>query len=221
MINDLVSLIIPSRDRPASFERALKNLLVTTENLNVEIIAVLDFPDIVSRKVAGGFPNIKIVTMPTNYINGRPMRKYQTGYLESKGDWVVALADDIILCDGWLHACLKWPNKGFIGLADPHWQERHLATMLMASKEYINRVMNGRFGLPWYYVWWADYEWSTKAGRIDALTFCPASSFIHDHADARSEPDSQNILARQFRNADRITYIERENAGFPENWPEV
>jgi 2-polyprenyl-3-methyl-5-hydroxy-6-metoxy-1,4-benzoquinol methylase len=222
MIDSLVSILVPSRDRAETLERFISTTLDSTKDLTVELIAILDFPDQKSHDVVKTFKEVKIVTMPSSYQNGTPQYKYQAGYLASKGDWIVSGADDIVFHHGWLHACLEWPNKGFIGLADPYWEMRHLATHIMVSKEYVNRVMCGRFGLPWYYVWWADYEWNTKAERAGALTFCPRSTFNHYHADdAGRAPDNQNLLSKQFRNADRITYLEREAANFPEVWKEV
>ena len=216
----MISLVLPSRDRPIGLKRVLDSIYATTKEYDIEIIVILDEPDISSHKLVEGLPFVKMVTMPSNYVNGHPQQKAQAGYKASRGEWIVFVSDDIVFHPGWLKAALAWPNKGFVGLCDPNHGD-NLATHPMVTREFVETVMNGHFGQPWYYVWWADNEWKCKAMKAGTFTVCPGAGFDHLHADASPIPDSINEIGKQYRERDQITFYARHNAGFPEDWPEA
>jgi len=211
----LVSIVIPSRDRVKGLLCAIDNMRATTAGIDTEIIVVLDKPDIASQNAVKDMADVRVVLMPDSYRNGHPQEKWQAGYDASKGDWIAQITDDIVMADGWLKACLDTPNKGFVGYADPNWYGL-LATINMASREYVEDVMHGRFGLPWYYVEWADNEWTARAKAIDALVFCAEATFIHHRFH-----DSQRELTASYPEKDAKTFHDRLAAGFPEDWPTV
>ena len=212
----MISIVIPSRDRVMGLIRSIQNMEQTTAGFDVEIIAVLDEPDIVSQEtVRASFPRVRIVVMPSTYRNGHPQEKWQAGYEAATGEWIAQITDDIVMADGWLKACLETPNKGFVSFCDPNWCGT-LSTIHMCTREYIKSVMNGRFGLPWYYVEWADNEWTARARAVDALVFCRAATFTHYR-----DYDSQRELTAAYPEKDAATFQKRMAAGFPESWPEV
>lgn len=219
----MISIVLPSRDRPDSLGRSLANLWATTHKEDVEVLVVLDPGDersLEEARIWSKWPAVRVVMMPDTYVNGHPQQKYQAGYLAAQGDWIITAADDIVFEDGWLVAALAWPNQGVIGLADPNWCGM-LMNLVMASRTYIETVMHGRLGLPWYYVWWADNEWTARAQAIGAATWCPDTRYQHLHADYSAQPDSQRDLTAPLREKDALTFQARLAAGFPEEWPEV
>ena len=210
-----VSLIIPSRNRVDGLLRSLNNMRATTQGIPTELIVVLDRPDQESQDAVRDMPDVKVVLMPETYRNGHPQEKWQAGYDSSEGEWVAQITDDIEMADGWLAACLATPNRGFVSFCDPNWCGV-LSTIHMCTREYVNTVMRGRFGLPWYYVEWADNEWTARARAADALVFCKEATFVHHR-----HHDAQRALTVSYPEKDAATFRAREAAGFPEEWPTV
>lgn len=218
MNSSLVSIIVPSRDRPPGLLRAIVAILTTTRAYDVEIIPVLDAPDVVSRDLILCFPFIVPAIMPDDYVHGHAQQKYQAGYKAARGKWIVSGSDDITFCPGWLDAMRAHsPNRGYIGFYDDQHQGK-LATLVIASREYIETTMHGRFGLPWYHVHGADAEWQDRAKAAGAFTICKGARF--DHHRSGTAPDELQRFGQQFHAKDDATYAARRKAGFPEEWPE-
>lgn len=214
----LISIIIPSRDRPTQLLRAIQNVQATTVGHNVEIIVVLDIPDQTSQALVKDLP-VRVITMPPSYVHGNPQQKFQAGYQAALGEWIVSGSDDIIFCDGWLDAALAWPNKGYIGLCEDYFKA-DLAVLVMATKAYVETIMEGCFGLWPYHVWYADVEWRDRAIAAGAYTVCPDAKFEHLHYLFHKGPrDSVAILSEQFHRMDEATYVRRQKAGWPKEQP--
>ncbi len=222
----MVSIVIPSRGRPAKLARVIESIHQTTKGLDVEIIAVLDIPDARSHKLTEAMTDVHVVTMPSHYKIGNSMRKWQSGYEIVSHEWVVLCSDDIVYDDGWLEAALNHDDpsvevQGFVGLWDPRNGDM-IASMFMATKTYIETYMDGHFGLPWYYAAWADNEWTCKAAMNGARTFCQKASFTHlNYALLGEEPDEVGRAAHSRHSLDQATFYARVAAGFPSDWPEV
>jgi len=213
----LVTILIPSRDRIGGLKRSLANIRATTAGINTEIIVILDAPDIISREAMMDLLDVRVVLMPEDYRNGHPQEKWEAGYQVSTGEWIALMSDDMEFDDGWLRACLDTPNKGFVAFHDP-WHYGTLATLWMCTREYVDTVMNGRMGLPWYYVEYGDNEWTFRANEAHALVFCAEATFTH-HQDRDAQ--RLKILDMEHNKIDRETYEARHKAGFPDEWPEV
>jgi glycosyltransferase involved in cell wall biosynthesis len=210
----MISVIIPSRDRPEQLLRAIQNVRDTTPELDVEIIAVVDEPDTVSQEAAY-HAGVRVVVMPPTYVHGNPQQKFQAGYEAALGDWIVSGSDDILFAEGWLKAALAWPNKGYVGLCEDYFKS-DLAVLVMASRDYIETVMGGEFGLPYYHVWFSDCEWRDRAIAAGVYTVCPEARFEHLHYLFGKGPrDGVAALSEQFHREDEATYIRRLAAGFP------
>lgn len=221
MSKSVISVIIPSRDRPLGLLCAIVSVLTTTKKHAVEIIPVLDAPDresIALLDTVGMLPILYSVVMSETYVHGHAQHKFQAGYEASVGDWLVTGSDDITFQRGWLDAMLAHPNQGYIGFWDALWKGK-LAPLVMASREYIETTMNGRFGLPWYHVHGSDAEWQARAKAVGAFTICPDAKFDHHRSDVT--PDKLRRFGKQFHKKDGETYTLRRMAGFPEEWPEV
>jgi glycosyltransferase involved in cell wall biosynthesis len=211
----VISIIIPSRNRVAGLVRTLDNMRATTQGFEVELLVVLDEPDTESQQAVAAMPDVRVVLMPPTYRNGHPQEKWQAGYEAAKGEWLAQITDDIEMAPNWLRACLETPNQGFVSYCDPNWCGL-LSTIHMCTREYVETVMRGRFGLPWYYVEWADNEWTARAKEAGKLVFCNAATFVHHR-----HHDSQRELTARYPEKDTQTFHARAAAGFPEEWPTV
>ena len=215
----LVSIIVPSRGRPVGLLRFIASALMTTRNHNVEIIPVLDAPDTESQALLKPLHWLRTIVMPDDYVDGHPQQKFQAGFLAAKGKWVVTGTDDITYHEGWLDCMLVHPNKGFVGFYDSH-HKMNLATLYMVSKDYVNTVMNGWLGLPWYRIIKSDREYMERAKRAGAWTICRLAGFDHHHhAFGKVPMDDRAKFAKQWLAQDRKTFRQRKAAGFPNEWP--
>lgn len=215
-----IDVVIPSRDRHNGLLRAIASVALTTGGRDVRIIAVLDKEDPESHDLVRHLHGVKVVTMPDNYVHGHPQHKYQVGYEASDADWIVGAADDVTFRCGWLDAALSHPSQGFVGLNDATRQD-DLATLIMVTKEFTERVMGGNFGLPWYHSWWCDNEWRARVGEAGAYTVCRESVFDHHHCAYTGVNDSIEEIAHSHRGNDQATFFARRKAGFPEEWERV
>lgn len=212
-----MSIIIPSRDRPQCLVRAIDSLRQTQGAHTPEIVVVLDEPDVESQLAMAQRDDVRVVVVGSEYL-GRPQDKYNIGLAHATGDWIVAFADDCTMDnEGWIDAMLQAGTPGgFCGLYDhvhPMWA---FCTLVSASREYINRVMHGKLGLPWYHVWWADFEWSDIAKRHGVYVVPEAVSFTHHHAIfGAAQNDEVYRMAAQWREEDQRTYENRQQRRFP------
>jgi len=224
MSSPLVSIIIPSRGRPAGLLRVIVSVLATTRNHRVEIVPVLDAPDAESRDLLNSlsrFAIFNVVVMPETYVDGHPQQKFQRGYEASTGDWIVTGTDDIVFHAGWLDAILAHPNQGIVGLYDPH-HKMSTATLFAFTRAHLETTAGGRLGLPWYHVWGSDKERTEKARRAGIFTICKEAGFDHYHSClGTAKVDERTSFASQWWKEDQVTYKAREAAGFPDDWPEV
>lgn len=104
---DLVSIVIPTYNRHASLERALRSALrqASGERFTVEVIVVDNSPEAnaapVVRAVAGATASLRFLHEPrTGVANAR-----NAGVADARGRWVAFLDDDEEAAPGWI-ACL-------------------------------------------------------------------------------------------------------------------
>jgi glycosyltransferase involved in cell wall biosynthesis len=92
----LVSVVIPTRNRPEFLLRAISSVLNQTYR-NLEIVVIVDGPDSATmtamQDVSG--PNVRVIELPQN-VGGSEARN--TGVRNAKGEWIAFLDDD----DEWL-----------------------------------------------------------------------------------------------------------------------
>lgn len=95
-ITQIVSVIIPTRNRPQIVSRAVKSALAQTL-LSIEVIVVIDGPDGETVKELSQIndPRLKLLELPIN-IGASGARN--TGVRAAKGTWIAFLDDD----DEWL-----------------------------------------------------------------------------------------------------------------------
>ena len=95
-IPELISVVIPSRNRPDLASRAVKSALTQTAKL-IEVIVVLDGPDPASVSELAKImdPRLQVIELPENL---GPSGARNAGVMAAKGTWIAFLDDD----DEWL-----------------------------------------------------------------------------------------------------------------------
>ena len=212
----MISVIVPSRGRPLKLLRFIASTLLTAKD--VEIIVVLDHPDLESQQVVKHLHGLKVIVMPETYEDGHPQLKYQTGYDAATGDLIVSGADDITWCPGWAQALLECKHQGYIGLWDKH-HKRNLPTLIAVTRTYVDQIMGGRYGMPWYRVVRADREWMERAKAAGRYVVCEGATFDHHHPGFGEPEDERFKKFRHLIEQDRETYRQRQEKGFPNEWP--
>jgi glycosyltransferase involved in cell wall biosynthesis len=98
--NPTVSVVIPTRNRPALVTRAVRSALEQTLR-EIEVLVVLDGPDPASREALSTIddPRLRVVQRPES--GGAPAAR-NTGVREASAEWTALLDDD----DEWLPAKL-------------------------------------------------------------------------------------------------------------------
>ncbi len=96
-----ISVIIPTRDRPALVGRAINSVLSQTYG-NLEVVVVLDGADPSTEEAveAIGDPRVRHITLP---VSGGVARARNFGVQQATGKWVAFLDDD----DEWLPTKLE------------------------------------------------------------------------------------------------------------------
>lgn len=92
----LVSVVVPTRNRPLLVKRAVKSVLAQTIK-EIEVIVIIDGLDLATRVVFGEIddPRLRVIELPTN--RGVSVAR-NTGVSKAKGEWIAFLDDD----DEWL-----------------------------------------------------------------------------------------------------------------------
>ncbi len=95
-VSSLVSVVIPTRYRPALLQRAIESVLAQTFTL-LEIIVVIDGPDEETRDLLNRIQDkrIRVFQLATNQ-GGADARNF--GIQQAQGEWVALLDDD----DEWM-----------------------------------------------------------------------------------------------------------------------
>lgn len=95
-MNSLISVIIPTRNRPQLLQRAVQSVLAQTLSA-IEVVVVIDGPDAHTREVLADIadPRLRVVELATS--GGAP-RARNIGIAEARSEWVALLDDD----DEWL-----------------------------------------------------------------------------------------------------------------------
>jgi len=108
MVNDLlVSVIIPTYNRPESLKKAIKTVIAQTFK-NVEIIIVDDDSDSNNKKVIDSFNNNRIFYFKNEKRMGAPYSRNKA-IAQAKGEYIAFLDDD----DEWVNLKLEKQLKEF------------------------------------------------------------------------------------------------------------
>jgi glycosyltransferase involved in cell wall biosynthesis len=172
--NPLVSVIIPTRNRPKLLLRAIQSVLTQTYQ-QLEIVVVIDGPDESTLAALSELKDSRIHPVPlTKSVGGAEARN--VGAREARGEWIALLDDD----DEWLPEKLRAQVEaaGSIGFAQA-----------VIASQYIDRngihdmVRPREFQRPGQHI--SDYLFGTvslfhpRQGFLQTSTlFAPRSLFV-------------------------------------------
>mgnify|MGYP001162881002 CR=1 FL=1 len=197
----MVSIIIPSLGRTEQCKKCIERIYETMQGFLCEVIVITE--DEETQKALKG-----MCTLIEE--GGTAVQKWNRGYAESIGSWVLLGADDLWFDMEWYKVFLNSKNKGFVGFNDLANYTGN-ATHFMMSKDFINSVLDGHFIYPEYKAWYFDLEIchrARKAGRYLYLEDCIVE---HRHWNwNKSKKDKTYELGQSRINSDKLLYEKRK-----------
>jgi hypothetical protein len=137
----LISLIVPTRGRPAQLAALLRCLAATvSDHSNVEVILVTDADDPASRKVPSTALHIHHVVVPPGQTMGT---LNMAGYEVSRGRYLMLLNDDVVpRTPGWDDMVRRvfgsYPDDIALVHVNDLVMQRHLCTFPIVSRAYCD-----------------------------------------------------------------------------------
>lgn len=231
----MISVVMPTKGRPAQAVACVKRLFETTRGHDVECVVVIEGSDLETLGALDALGKLPVVIHRTAYGIG-PIPSWNEGMAVARGEWIVTGADDLLWCEGWLEAALSTASalstaalaaaqgagtaplrmRGFCGLYDGHTRPEERATHMLMSRAYIEEAQHGYLMPPWYKSWYPDAEICAVAKRNGAYV-CPVEARVeHFHPDWATAPDDPTYQAgRKYHAEDRRTFYRRQRFGFP------
>jgi glycosyltransferase involved in cell wall biosynthesis len=135
LTTNLVSVVIPTRGRPALLRRAVESALAQTHR-ELEIVVVIDGPDSATEAAMGEVtdPRLRVLALPES-LGGSDARN--TGAAASTGAWVAFLDDD----DEWLPEKLERQLADAVARPD---RPVFVATQFIERSELGDRLLPRR-----------------------------------------------------------------------------
>jgi glycosyltransferase involved in cell wall biosynthesis len=218
----LVSIIVPTLNRPQQLIKLVDNINATTADHQVETIVVVEDSDSATWAIVKSLPGVLPLSVSGN---NTPIYAWNYGLKHSLGEWVVQAADDMEFTPDWLSEALATPNKGFIAFPDETkasknsnqtWEPHYMAT-----REWLRTFQHGVLAVPHYRHWGCDVEICERAAISN--TFTRAKVIVkHNHwlKDA-SRIDSTYQKAQKWYQRDLNLLELRRSMGFPDDFSPV
>lgn len=228
----MVAVILPTWKRAGQFKRHVSDLLLQIPPVGVDLLlaAAVQANDEMTLKAVGELAAlwrhshdtsvITVIREPgTSCVEG-----FNLAYNRVRGlaDWYVLGSDDQVYQVGWLAAALETAETSgaqVIGFNDGHTNINNYAPHFMMSGAFIEDYLGGFMVPPVYTSWWFDREICEIAQR--AGLYAPAwEAYVdHLHPDWGTAPmDATYREAWPSHAADKMTYLARQAAGYPQDW---
>lgn len=214
-MSPLVSVVIPSLNRPGKLRDCLEQLL--TASPEVEVIVAAHPDDKATQRMVKRLAVVKLVTTP-----GTSVEAWNIGAAAASGDYLVLGADDLWFYDGWYEAALeamaKLGGHGLVAFNDLSPLAGRLATHYMVSRNYAVNEWGGFLAAPYYKKQWIDNEATHRARRDERFIYAEDSVVEHMHPVwDKGENDSTYQMAEDnewYADGEKV-FVERMQAGFP------
>ena len=105
----MLTIIIPSLGRTEQYKKCIERIYETMQGFLCEVIVITE--DEETQKALKG-----MCTLIEE--GGTAVQKWNRGYAESIGSWVLLGADDLWFDMNWYKVFLNTKNKGFVGFND-------------------------------------------------------------------------------------------------------
>jgi GT2 family glycosyltransferase len=216
----VISAVLPSLDRTAGCLRAIDSLRATTAGHDIEIVVVLDAPDVASQAALAGRADVQALVVGAEY-RGWPGRKYNAGYRRCRpeSDLLLTVADDVEFLPGWLEPALALSeSNAVVGLYDG--QPRAVGILSLIQRTWIENEQDGYLCYPWYRVWFGEVERALRADQVWQYALSKRSRIEHYHPGIGKGPDDAiYALASNWHVQDEETFRRRRAAGWPADEP--
>jgi len=222
----MISILLPTCNRPIYLREMLKSLRNTTQSYEVEIIAIIDDnPE--SNEIAALYR--------ADYIDYSIKRRgalwaWNEALRMSDGDILIPCGDDQIFHEGWLEYALeshetRLKGYGVVGMNDLAYNgNTQLATMFLFDRAYCKNEMGGIFAPPMYKYFCIDSEWNAKAKILGKFYWDERSVVEHLHSShGKREFDEldKEKVDNNWAEVDNQTFEERKVNGFPITWQPI
>jgi glycosyltransferase involved in cell wall biosynthesis len=213
----LVSIILPTRERPEQAQRCVDRFRATTRGYDVELVVVTDDP-------ATGTQGCDLIrTPPMSALDA-----WNYGATQASGDILVLAADDLWPFHGWLGETLErmadFPDArgGMIGFNDLARDGRALATHWAITRAAAVAWNGGVLVPPCYHHYFCDNEVTARLKRAGRYIWAANAVVEHRHpAWNKAEADALYLSKVPLMDADRAIFEQRQEAGFPDDFAAV
>lgn len=213
----LVSIIMPTRERPKQALRCINRFWQTTRGYDVEIIVLTDDP-------------ATVAVMPMLDLEPRSsaLELWNHGARQASGDVLVLAADDLWPFHGWLGETLErmgdFPDArgGMIGFNDLGRDGSALATHWAITRAAAIAWNGGVLVPPCYHHYFVDNEVTERLRRADRYIWATNAIVEHRHpAFGKAQADALYLAKLPLMDVDGAIFRQRQAAGFPDDFPAV
>ena len=217
-----VSIITPSRRRPAQLRKCIERLIETVQGHDVEIIVVSDG----DKETALAMADVEGIILIVDEERTGAAACWNQATRIATGDAFVLGADDLYWGDGWLDAALRALDRlggsGMIGFNDGRVPEHAFATHHLMTRDYIIDHMGGCFVIPVYKHQYIDLEATARARACSKYLWAGDCNVEHLHYAHHKAPfDETYRLGAESMSVDGELYKARMAAGWPDDFEPI
>lgn len=222
----MISIIIPTCERPEMLENMLKSIDLTTSRNEREVIVIID-GDYDSAHVAVGH-GCNVIDFSQDKRGA--LFCWNRGLQLSSGDMICQSGDDQVFHDGWLGYALEshagqLGGYGVVGMNDLAYDgNTQLATMVIFDRKFCKDHLGGVIAPPVYNYYCVDSEINAKAKLLGKFYWDKRAIAEHLHCAHGKRPldaHDQERLDKNYEAIDGKIFEERKALGFPITWEPV
>lgn len=187
----MISLILPTRNRPDNLKRLFQSILDTTEKLNnIEISMRIDIDDMKSLDIIEQFPSLRI----KGYVGSRSKNYgdyWNDAWKNASGEIFMMCGDDFVFrTKNWdkriIEEFNKYPDKLIFVFGEDGLQHGNIGTHGFIHKNWTN--LTGYFACPLFHVFYHDTWNDVIAKEIGRRIYIPELFFEHMHYSINKAP---------------------------------
>jgi glycosyltransferase involved in cell wall biosynthesis len=217
-MSDLVSVVIPTRNRPEQAQACVDRCRHVSRGYDVEIIVVTEDMATV-RAMAGTSARVCRSETPLT-----APQAWHLGAKIAKGDVLVLGADDLWFFHGWVGETLDcmaaFPDgAGVVGFNDLARDGNDLATHWAVHRRFAVEHLGGSLYPPCYRHYFGDNEVNARAKRWERFVWARYAIVEHRHPIfGKANVDSLYLEKQAWFEDDRALFEARAKVNFPNVW---